>query len=92
MSYETGYYGTLGQLSEVDKRLYAKKHNYTLIVNNKILDSSRKPSWFKVLMAQEHLAFYDWLVYIDTDTLIMEHQIPFEKLVFSLLTSESSQN
>lgn len=47
MSYETGYYGKLGQLSEVDKRIYAKKHNYTLIVNNKILDKSRKPSWFK---------------------------------------------
>ena len=76
MSYETDYYAKLGKLSETDKREYAAKHGYTVHVNNDILDSSRKPSWFKVLMAQQYLASVDWLFYVDADTVIMEHDVP----------------
>ena len=76
MSYETDYYGKLGELSEQDKREYAKKHNYKIFVNNDILDSTRKPSWFKVLMTKKHLKEVDWIFYVDTDTIIIDHDRP----------------
>ena len=76
MSYETNYYAQLGVLSEMDKKQYAERHGYDFFVNHDKLDETRKPSWFKVLMAQRHLHEVDWLFYVDTDTLIMEHDRP----------------
>lgn len=76
MSYETEYYGELGRISEDDKRQYANKHGYDVFVNYDKLDPGRKPSWFKVLMAQKHLPNYDWIFYVDADTIIMEHDTP----------------
>ena len=76
MSYETEYYSELGKIAEDDKRAYAKKHGYDIHVNYENLDPTRKPSWFKVLMAQKHLPKYDWLLYVDADTIIMEHDTP----------------
>jgi len=76
MSYETDYYAQLGVISEMDKRQYAERHGYQFWVNHEKLDENRKPSWYKVLMAQRHLHEVDWLFYVDTDTLIMEHDRP----------------
>merc|ERR1712232_436514 len=81
MSYETDYYGKLGELSEQDKREYAKKHNYKIFVNNDILDSTRKPSWFKVLMTKKHLKEVDWIFYVDTDTIIIDHDRPLTSFI-----------
>lgn len=79
MSYETDYYGELGKIAEKDKRDYANKHGYDFYVNYDKLDPDRKPSWYKVLMAKKHLPDYDWIFYVDADTIIMEHDIPLTK-------------
>ena len=80
MSYESNY-GKLGYLSELDKRYYASVNNYTLLVNREVLNPTRKPSWNKVLMAIRHLEDFDWLLYVDADTLIMNPEIKLHELV-----------
>src|ERR1700722_2335509 len=58
--YNEGY-RKVGQYSDWNKKAYAKKHGYDLILYHKILDTTRPPAWSKILAIQENLAEYEWI-------------------------------
>lgn len=82
-----------------NRKSYCDKHSYTLLDSNHLLDTSRAASWSKLLALEYYFTkdSYDYLMYLDMDTLIMQPEIPLEKFIDAskrrfdvLLTSDSN--
>jgi len=60
---------------------YAAQHNYTLILPDKsiCMDSGRDMKWCKVLALQRYLADFDWVVWMDIDTILVNHTFTLEE-------------
>lgn len=71
-------YKHIGQHSDWNKEVYAKKHNYDYILIHKILDPKRPASWSKILALEQYLDNYDWLFWSHADSLIMNDTIKLE--------------
>lgn len=74
-------YDYIGMYSHLNKIAYAEKHDYGVHVYTEILDPERLGYWYKILAVQKHLADYDWLLYLDSDALIMNDTIKLETLI-----------
>lgn len=66
-----------------NKKKYCELHGYDFIVCEETLDSSRSPSWSKVLLLNKLMenSSYKWLFWTDADSLIMNHSIRLEDLI-----------
>lgn len=65
-------------LSEVvspNKAAYAKRHGYQFIDASDVVDTSRPPSWSKILALKRHLRESDWLFWTDADSLVTNFTI-----------------
>lgn len=63
---------------------YCNKHNYQCVLEDKILDDSRAPSWSKIKLLQREMKSnpdIPLIVWIDDDILITNKQIKFEELI-----------
>jgi hypothetical protein len=83
----------LGARSQHNKQQYAERHSYQLIVDTNSNLHDRKPGWLKVALAANHLHRFDWIMYVDTDTIIMNHDIAlqvYHTTTMKLLVSLSS--
>jgi hypothetical protein len=61
---------------------YCLLHNYDLYVDTQISERmDRHPAWNKIIACIEALPNYDWIFFIDTDCLIMNHSIKLESLI-----------
>jgi hypothetical protein len=60
---------------------YAKKHGYDPIIANQLVDKSRPSPWSKLLAIEKYLPSYDYLMYLDMDTVIMNADIRLESFV-----------
>jgi len=71
------------QLSIANKRLYALRHNYELLVLHgpEAVDASRPPAWSKFINLQAHLSSYDYICFMDVDTLVTNLAVRLEDLV-----------
>ena len=60
------------QLSIANKRAYALRHNYELLVLHGpgTVDASRPPAWSKFLNLRAHLSSFDYICFMDVDTLV----------------------
>lgn len=65
------------------KQRYAQKHEYDFVCQTALLDSARPPAWSKILLVQKLLPHYDWVFWMDADTLVMNDQIRLENLIDS---------
>lgn len=74
-------YSELATMSIKNKIEYANKHNYDFIYFDDIIDKTRPPQWSKVKAVESILKDYDWVWWIDIDTLIMEFDIMLESLI-----------
>ena len=72
--------GYICAASAANKRRYADLHGYDLIVSRTAADPSRPAAWSKILEVREHLPRYDWLMFIDVDTLIMNPAVRLEDI------------
>lgn len=72
--------GYICMASAANKRRYADLHGYDFIVSTQVADSSRPAAWSKILEVRKHLPNYDWLLFIDVDTLIMNPAVRLEDL------------
>jgi len=63
------------------KRRYAKKHGYNFVLETSSLDPSRPPAWSKILLVEKLLPHYDWVFWVDADTVIMNDKIKLESLI-----------
>lgn len=66
--------------SAANKRRYAAKHGYDLIVVTEVADASRPAAWSKILEVRKHLPKYEWVFFIDVDTLIMNPNVKLEDI------------
>jgi len=53
------------------KVLYCQKHGYDFIQDDSLTDHSRHLAWSKIPVILNYLTKYDYLVWVDADTLIM---------------------
>ena len=67
--------------STANKQAYADIHGYDLIVDEDIVDRSRPTSWSKLLAMRKYLPEYDFLFYMDIDTIVMNPEKRLEDIV-----------
>ena len=70
---------SLAGLSILDKKQYADIHKYDLIVCNK--NYLQPPGWSKIPLILKHLKNFEWVFWIDLDTLIMNKSVKLEKFI-----------
>jgi len=69
------------ELSIKNKQKYAAKHGYEILSIKRTPDIERPGGWFKLYALEQNLEKFDWLVYLDLDTIIMNYDIELEWLV-----------
>lgn len=67
--------------SMANKQAYADYHGYDLIVDEEIIDRNRPTSWSKLLAMRKYLPDYDFMLYVDVDTIIMNPEKKLEDIV-----------
>ena len=72
--------GYICTASVANKRRYAALHGYDLLVSTQVADPSRPAAWSKILEVRKHLPSYDWLLFIDVDTLVMNPNVRLEDI------------
>jgi len=68
------------KISFENKEKYCDKNGYDFIGSDKVYDD-RPPQWSKLLMVREYLPSYDWVMWNDPDTLIMNTEIKLEEFI-----------
>lgn len=67
---------SLTRNSLANKRAYAKRHGYELVVvTGAGIDRSRPAAWSKIQAMRTHLPRFDYLCYFDADTLVMNPEV-----------------
>ena len=56
-----------GDITYKINKLYCEKYNVELIVSNKKIFKNRHPAWERLPLILEHIAKYDYLIWIDAD-------------------------
>jgi hypothetical protein len=74
------------------RKEYCKKYNYDYIDDTSVYDSSMEVEWSKILIMQKYLGQYDFLVWIDADTFIMNDEITLESLIDRYLEGETPRD
>ncbi|GLI71280.1 hypothetical protein VaNZ11_016408 [Volvox africanus] len=64
-----------------NKRLFAEAHGYTYVDASDHLDNSRPASWSKIPAVLSIMDQYDWIFWLDADTLITNLTIPVEAVL-----------
>lgn len=67
--------GDICAASVANKRAYADRHGYTLIVANALIDPSRPTAWTKILAVEMAMETHDLIFWTDIDTLIMNPNV-----------------
>ena len=65
----------MGAMSIHDKKLYCARHGYHLELFTDGFDHSRPAAWSKLRFMESVLPSYDWVLWADTDLLIMNKEI-----------------
>jgi hypothetical protein len=62
---------------------YCQRYGYTLLDGTSFIDSRRPIAWSKLLAVRHYLPHYDYILYIDMDTVIMNFQRRLEDFIGS---------
>ena len=68
-------------ISFPNKQKYCDKHGYTFLPYTESLNEHYHPSWGKILYLIKHLRDFDWLVWTDADTYIINSDIKLESFI-----------
>ena len=68
-------------ISFPNKQKYCDKHGYTFLSYTESLNEYCHPSWSKILYLIKHLRDFDWLVWTDADTYIVNSDIKLESFI-----------
>lgn len=61
---------------------YCDKHNYGFHDDEDVYDKKRSPAWSKILLLSKYMkSEYDYLIWIDADTLIMSPNVKIEDII-----------
>jgi hypothetical protein len=72
-------YREFGAVTASLKRDYCQKHGYDFIEDDSKTDMTRHLAWSKIPAILEYLPKYDYLVWMDADTLIMNPEKRLEE-------------
>jgi len=66
-----------------NRETYCKKHSYTLLDANHLIDYERSASWSKLLALEHYFksGSYDYLMYMDMDVIIMNPDVRIEQFI-----------
>jgi len=59
-------------MSRPTRELWAERHGYDVVVENRLLAPERPPSWSKVAMVRQLLKQYDDVLWVDADAVIVD--------------------
>eukprot|EP00667_Euglena_gracilis_P006516 EG_transcript_6574 len=65
------------------KRCYAALHGYSFILDTSPRTHKRMPHWNRVLVLQRYLPQFDWILYLDIDTMMVNASITLEHFLLS---------
>lgn len=65
------------------KRRYCDRFGYDFIAFDEVLDSTRHPSWSKIIAIQRVLPHYDWVFWCDTDAVLWNREAGLRQFVAS---------
>eukprot|EP00667_Euglena_gracilis_P014566 EG_transcript_15099 len=65
------------------KRCYAALHGYRFILDTSPRTHERTPHWSRVLVLQRYLPHFDWILYLDIDTMMVNASITLEHFLLS---------
>ena len=83
-------FNNLLEMTWPNKQAYCKKHGYHLYDSSPYLDTTRPPSWSKIVAARRLLTLdeakdgekpCDWVVWLDADTVVMNSQKKLEDIL-----------
>jgi len=77
-----------GRLTKIN---YCKKWGYDFIEDSSNTDKSRPLQWSKIKLILKYLSDYDYFVWIDADTLIMNQEISIESFIVRLMVPENKE-
>lgn len=69
------------ELTWPQKQQYCHLHGYALLNVTEDHEPARPPSWSKLLGVSRRLAEYDWIMWLDADTVITNERIALETLL-----------
>jgi hypothetical protein len=81
------HFRNITRYSLLGKIQYCIKQGYDLIVDESCYDTTRNPAWSKVKLILKYLENYDYVVWIDADTFIMNTDITLESFIFKFLNN-----
>jgi hypothetical protein len=81
LNYFDDAYSRIGALSVPNKVAYCERHGYDYLLSHEPISPERPASWNKVRLFQKHIKDYDYLFWNDTDTFVMNQELPLEALV-----------
>jgi hypothetical protein len=63
------------------QEIHAAKHGYDRITDESVYDPSRPHSWSKIRLIQKYLPLYDYVMWLDGDVLITNHERRIEEFI-----------
>lgn len=84
--------------SENSIKEYCKKQNYTFYVYRRKIDEDSNPNWSKAQALLNHVNDHDYLIWMDSDTLIFNPEKKFEDIIskasrkFIIATKDIGEN
>ena len=78
---ETPRYKIMGDFSSIDKHFYAQKHGYSFLSERQYDKYPRNISWYKIWKILKMIDDYDYICWMDADTLIQNPSIKIEDLI-----------
>jgi predicted O-methyltransferase YrrM len=74
-------YKNITKYGQKSKILYCQKHNYDFFDEETDVDYTRPLAWSKINIIKKHLPDYDYILWVDGDTLIMNDKITIDSLI-----------
>jgi hypothetical protein len=78
-------YRNITQYGIDTRRNYCEKHGYTFIEEESAVDWTRHLAWSKIPLILKHLSSYDFLVWMDADSFVMNDTYKLEDFITRLL-------
>ena len=74
-------YSHLAEYSENNFRSYCNKHNIDFICYDDVIDKTRPPHWSKIDAILNNIEKYDWVWWLDIDSLIMDSEFDVRNIL-----------
>ena len=71
----------IAKITSQSTEKYCDLHGYDYLILDENPDTSRQISWGRTFLVKEYLKKYDWILYLDSGIMLMNHTIKLEHLI-----------